>query len=356
VRLVARAAGCETAETPPIQVSPPTPQPVDEDPNHPAVPADGHAVFFPDGRSLAILDGQSLIIHPLEGPSGNEPALLFSRPRLWARGTRRLAVADWTGRVVLATPDGRTRTVDLSGATGLTIPGALTFDGDTLLAGMWNGTIWSFSSLDEHPTALLTHPVGVQLLAVESRPGKSKRLLVGGLDGTLTAYEDGRHSAEYRLEPLLLGIMCRAEHTQIVGEHQVYRLDHGASEPLAVELPVRPLTDTLLGTDLSIALNADGLGVCFDAQLGVHMGFRTVPGARMVCATHDGRLVVFAYPDGSHVLMRDGRIGVTSAHPIAISQDGRLAASSDGKQTIVLPIDELHTGGSELSSSDGDAA
>ena len=66
-----------------------------------------------------------------------------------------------------------------------------------------------------------------------------------------------------------------------------------------------------------------------------------------MCASRDGRLVVFEYPDGSHVLMQDGRIEVTSAHPLAISPDGRLAATSDGRGTLILPVDELRTGAEE---------
>jgi hypothetical protein len=73
----------------------------------------------------------------------------------------------------------------------------------------------------------------------------------------------------------------------------------------------------------------------------------------MVCAARDGRLVVFEYPDGSHVLMRDGRIGVTSAHPLAISPDGRTAASSDGKRTLILPVEELRTGAAQARLADG---
>jgi hypothetical protein len=53
--------------------------------------------------------------------------------------------------------------------------------------------------------------------------------------------------------------------------------------------------------------------------------------------------VVFEYPNGSHVLMQDGRVGVTSAHPLAISPDGRLVATSDGRGTTVLPVEELRT-------------
>lgn len=139
----------------------------------------------------------------------------------------------------MAAPNGQTRTADLASASSLAIPGALAFDGDTLLVGMWNGMIWSLTGPDEEPTVLLEHPAGVQLLAVDGATGGSGRLLVGGLDGTLTVYDDGRPGTTHPLEPLLLGIVRRPGHTLVVGEHHIYRLDDGAPRPLEVELPVR---------------------------------------------------------------------------------------------------------------------
>jgi hypothetical protein len=342
VRLLAQAPGCEPVETAPIQVSPPAPQPSGPDRVYPRLPASGRQAFFPDGRHVAVFDGEDLSIHALDEPDRVlGTAHLAARPRLWVHGTSDLAVADWTGRVVVAAPDGSTSTADLARAPGLTVPGALAFKGDTLLVGMWNGTIWSLANTE--PETVLEHRAGVQLLAVDS----SGRLLVGDLDGVLTVYAEGRADAEYPLERLLLGIYQGPGHTLIVGEHHIYRLDSGAVRPLVVDLPVKQLAAALVGPDLSIVLNDGGLGVCFDAELGVHLGFRTVPGARVVCASRDGRLVVFEYPDGSHVLMHDGRIEVTSAHPLAISPDGRLAATSDGQGTLILPVDELRTGAEE---------
>ena len=342
VRLLARAPGCEPVETEPIQVNPPAPQPSGPDRVHPRLPASGRQAFFPDGRRVVVLNGEHLTVHALDDPDRLQAlARLAGRPRLWARGTDRLAVADWTGRVVVAEADGNTRTADLARAPGLSVPGALVFDGDAPLVGMWSGAVWSLAGAE--PETVLDHRAGVQLLEVDGEG----RLLVGDLEGVLTVYEEGQVKAEHPLERLLLGIHHGPGYTLIAGEHHVYRLDNGSERPLVVDLPVKQLADALVGPDLSIVLNDEGLGVCFDAELGVHLGFRTVPGARVVCASRDGRLVVFEYPDGSHVLMQDGRIEVTSAHPLAVSPDGRLAATSDGRGTLVLPVDELRTGAEE---------
>ncbi|TYK43654.1 TIR domain-containing protein [Actinomadura decatromicini] len=353
VRFVAEAPGCEPAESPPIQVNPPPrpgrTRPADQDRDPPQIMTSGRPFFFSDARALVVLDDDRLTVHGFERRSRvNGAVQLAAPPRLWARGARRLAVVDWTGRVVVATPDGHARAVDLARAPGLAVPGALAFDGSTLLVGMWNGTIWSLAE-DAEPEVLIEHPAGVQHLAVDgpSRWGGGGRLLVADLDGTLTAYEGGRPRAEYPLERLLLGVHRGPGHTILLGERHIYRLDDGASRPLVAELPVQPAADALIGPELSIALNDEGVGVSFDTELGVHLGFRTVPGARPVCATRDGRLVVFEYPDRSHVLMCDGRIGVTSAYPLAISADGRTVATSDGQRILILPTEELHTDAAE---------
>ncbi|TQM85308.1 TIR domain-containing protein [Saccharothrix saharensis] len=342
VRLLAQAPGCEPVETAPIQVSPPAPQPSGPDRVHPRLPASGRQAFFPDARRVVVLNGEHLSVHALDEPGRVQgTARLAGRPRLWARGDARLAVADWTGRVVVVAADGSTRTAELARAPGLAVPGALVFDGDTPLVGMWSGAVWSLAGAE--PEMVLDHRAGVQLLGIDDEG----RLLVGGLDGVLTVYDGGRVEAEHPLERLLLGLHHRSGYTLIAGEHHIYRLGNGSERPLIVDSPVRQVADALVGPGLSIVLNDEGLGVCFDAELAVHLGFRTVPGARVVCASRDGALVVFEYPDGSHVLMQDGRIEVTSAHPLAIAPDGRLAATSDGRGTLILPVDKLRTGAEE---------
>jgi hypothetical protein len=342
VRLRAQAPGCRPVEMAPVQVSPPAPQPGGPDPVRPGLPASGRQAFFPGGRHVVVLDGVELSVNALDAPDrllGN--ARLATRPRLWARGANNLAVADWSGRVVVAAPDGRTSTADLAHGPGLAVPGAMAFHGDSLLVGMWSGSVWSLTAAE--PERVLEHHAGVQLLAVDGHG----RLLVGDLEGVLTVYADGCAEAEYPLDRLLLGIHHGRGYTLVVGEQHMYRLDNGAARPLVVGSPVGQLADALLGPDLSIVLNDEGLGVCFDAELGVHLGFRTVAGSRVVCASRDGRLVVFEYPDGSHVLMQDGRIEITSAHPLAISPDGRQASTSDGRTTLVLAVDELRAAAAE---------
>jgi hypothetical protein len=337
VRLVATAPGCEPVPTPPFEVRAPDEQPSWDEPDRPVLTARGYPVFFPDGRALAALDGRTLAVHTAEHEAAGT-AQLRERPRLWARGERCVAVADWSGRVVLAAPDGRTRVVDLPAPHGgrLNVPGALAFAGDVLYAGMWSGSVWSVSLDADEPEPVLEHAAGVQVLAADG-PG----LLVGGLDGRLTRYTDGRADGEHLLEPVLLAVSRVRNFALVVGEHQVYRLDLTGGRLLRVTQPVTAITGALPGGELTAIVDAAGQGVCFDAELAVRVGFGTVPGARPVGSGAGGRLLVMECPDGSHALVRDGRTTYVSGFPMAVSPDGRRAAVSDGERLLILSPEEL---------------
>ncbi|WP_194891421.1 toll/interleukin-1 receptor domain-containing protein [Catenulispora pinisilvae] len=340
VRLVATAAGCERAvsESFPvrsIEVRPPVGA---QGPG--VLVARGRPVFFPDGRALAVLDDSTLTVYTDRYQSAGS-AELKGRPRLWARGRRLLAVADWAGRVLLASPDGEIRTWDIPAHDGacFSVPGALAFDGDALYVGTWAGEVWSVPLGGEAAQTVLKHPSGVQVLTADRG-----RFLVGGLDGTLAHVMDGRVVAERRLEPVLLGAALVNGFGLIVGEQFVYRLDLAKDQLLRVKQPVTGIAGVLPGSDLTAIVDAEGRFVCFDTELAVRVGFRTVPGARPVDVAEGGRLLVLEHPDGSHSLVREGRATSVSRHPFAVSPDGRRAAASDGSRLVVLPIGELTEG------------
>ncbi|MEV1077567.1 toll/interleukin-1 receptor domain-containing protein [Streptomyces sp. NPDC050211] len=341
VRLVATAPGCEPVTTAPFQVGAPEEQPSWDAGDRPVLPVRGRPVFFPDGRTPAVLDERTLTVHD-PGTAGYEAvgtAELRERPRLWAHGRSRLAVADWSGRVVAASPSGGVQVHDLPASDGsrLNVPGALAFDEeDILYAGMWSGSVWRLSSGDADPERVLDHPAGVQVLAAEGG-----RLLVGGLDGRLTEYAGHRIVDEHDLEPVLLGIARVRNFALVVGEQHAYRLDLTSRHLLRATQPVTSVTGALPGRELTAIVDAKGQGVCFDAELAVRVGFHAVPGARPVGSALDGRLLVLEYPDGSHALVRDGRTTYVCGHPLAVSPDGRRAAVSDGRRLLILPVEEL---------------
>ncbi|MFC8515934.1 TIR domain-containing protein [Streptomyces sp. NPDC057257] len=338
VRLVATAPGCEPVTSEPFEVRAREERPSWDEADRPVVTTRGHPVFFPDGLGLLVRDGRTLTVlsEAYEAVAGAE---LRERPRLWAHGARCVAVADWSGRVILAAPDGRIRTVDLPVRQGarFNVPGALAFGADDVLyAGTWAGTVWRLSLDAEEPERVLEHRGGVQVLA-----DGGEGLLVGGLDGGLAVYRGDRVAAEHTLEPLLLAMARVRDFALVVGERRVHRLDLAGGRLLQVDQPVGPVTGTLPGSRLTAVIDAGGQGVCFDAELAVRAGFRGVPGARPVAAGLGGRLLVLENPDGSHALVRDGRTTYVSEHPMTVSADGGRAAVSDGERLLIVPPGEL---------------
>jgi TIR domain len=348
VRLVATAPGCEPAELaafPVRAMEVPTPQ---GGAGRGVIEARGRPVFFPDGRALAVLDGDTLTVHLADGYEAAGSAKLTGPPRLWARGAGLLAVADWSGRVLLASPDGAIRAWDLPARGGgrprsrFNVPGALAFDGDELYVGTWAGQVWSVPLGDAEPEPVLEHPAGVQVLTVDAG-----RFLVGGLDGTYRYWADGAVAAQGVLEPLLLASALVRDYGLIVGERQVHRLDPARGQLLQVSQPVTGITGALAGSELTAIVDAEGRFVCFDAELAVSVGFRTVPGARPVDSGAGGRLLVLEHPDGSHALVREGRADYVSGHPLAVTPDGERVALSDGSRLVVLAVGELTDGDGE---------
>ncbi|MEU7658051.1 TIR domain-containing protein [Streptomyces lincolnensis] len=337
VRLDATAPGCEPATTAPFRIRAPERQPDLAGSGRPTLAARGRPVFFPDGQALAVLDGHTLTVHTAAHRTAGT-ADLRERPRLWAHGHTCLAVADWSGRVLLAAPDGEIRVWDVPAPEGarFNVPGALSFDGDVLYVGTWAGAVWSLSLGQTPPHRVAAHPAGVQVLAAEGG-----RLLVGGLDGTLTDIGEGRRAEERSLEAVLLSLTRVRDFALVVGEHRVHRWDLTEGQLLQVAQPVAPVTGVLPGEELTAIVDAEGHGVSFDAELAVRVGFHTVPGVRPVGSARHGRLLVLEHPDGSHALVRDGRTTHVSPHPLAVSPDGRRVAASDGRRLLIVPPEEL---------------
>lgn len=341
VWIIASTPGCEPVMTSPFAVLAPGAPAHQEDGDHVVLAMRGRPVFFPGGQAVAVHDGLSLAFHAAGGGPA-AAASLREQPRLWARGRHCLAVADWSGRVVIAAPDGTTRVVDLPAPDGarLHVPGALAFDEDVLYAGMWNGTVWSLSLDAADPARVLEHRAGVQVLAA-SGPD----LLVGGFDGKLAYYAGNAAGARsYTLEPMLLAISLANRFAVVAGHRQVHRLDLATRELLQVTQPVTAIACALPDGELTAVIDALGQCVSFDAELAVRVGFRTVRGARLAAAGGGGRLLVLRYPDSTHALVRDGRTTYVNPYPMTISPDGKRAAISSGEELRLLPAEELERG------------
>jgi hypothetical protein len=239
---------------------------------------------------------------------------------------------------MLVHQDGQARSFDLGGdALALSVPGALCWEGDRIHVGMWNGILWSLSPHTDVPQRQLEHDAGIQALGISG-----DQWLVSGLDGNLAVYTAGRAGVSYAVEPLLLGLRTWPGCAIAVGERQVHRVSLSSGKVLHQRSPVGAIAAACLDGQLAMVVNAAGHGVRLDSELNVRGGFHTSRGARPLGVDREGKSAVFAYPDGSHVLMVDDRVVFSSsAGPLAVSPDGRRVALNDGPAIKVLELAEL---------------
>ncbi|MBB3727881.1 toll/interleukin-1 receptor domain-containing protein [Nonomuraea dietziae] len=324
VRLVAEAPGHEPGVSDAFEVRAQATRPPAAHGTRMAVR--GQPVFLPDGQALAVCSDEALV---LSRYGQSEHVELRTGPRLTATGATCLAVADWTGRVVLTPP---TTVFDAPGK-GLTVPGALAFEGDTLYAGMWNGQIWTVSA-GQPPAPHLRHPAGVQALAVHEGV-----LLVAGHDGRLAVYDKTDLVAEHEVEPLIRGLRGHEGCAVVVGERHVYRVDLDPPRMIRDQLGSGPIAGAWMGESLTVIVHEDGTGLWFDAELAVRAAFRIPAGARPVGADRWGKTVVLDYPGGTRALARDGRVVYTTeAGALAISPDGEHLAMTGPRGITVVPV------------------
>lgn len=335
VRLVAEAPGCEPATSAAFAVVPPSGR-GSGPAGPPPIAASGTPVFFPDGRVLAVLHDAGLSAFE-DGGGKIAEADLGGPVRLWARGERLLAVAGWSGRLVVIDPLGSIRVVELASPPGsLAVVGAMCFVGDHLYVGMWNGTLWSLSPGASQPETQFEHPAGIQGLGTSAG-----RWFLAGLDGSLTV-APGDGEERQVLEPFLLGLRAWADCAVAVGERRSYRLSLSSGKLLAQEFPLGPATEALLDGALGVIVDDEGQGVRFDSELAVRGDFHAARGARPTGVDRDGRIVVFAYADGSHVLMENDRAAFsTTSGPLAVSPDGSRVALTEGGGIRILPLGAL---------------
>lgn len=295
--------------------------------------------FFPDGRTLAVVGGDDFGIYSDQGMPLSHTRIA-GPVRLWASGEKRLAVADWSGQVVLGLPDGTAQVCRFDdGSAGLSVPGAMCFAGDRLYVGMWSGAIWMVDPDSPAPRQVLHHPAGVQTL---TRLGD--QLVFVDLDGRLMRETRGGgvvRVVDQPLESVVLGMWAAADCAVAVGTDRVYRVDIDPPDVIPRKLPVSAVA-TAAAESSCFLVGADGRGLRFDQELNVHGGFWVAPGAEPVELDRAGEVAVFAYPDGSYALMVSERIVLTHlTGPVAVTPDGSRVAIAEESGIRFTTLGEL---------------
>jgi hypothetical protein len=342
VRLVAEIPSGTSANGPFFTVVEPAPVPAaaaSPTENRLLVGEHARLRFTPNGQALVVVDGTDLDVHTVGGTQLSHTTLA-APARLWAAGRTCIAVADWSGQVVVVRPDGTTRTCQLGDAsTGLSVPGSMVFAGDRLHVGMWSGAVWQVDPAAPAPTRVLHHPGGVQALTAVG-----EQLVFVDLRGYLwrrTPDGDVVRVDDRAVDRVVLDLWAAEDCMVVIGDDQVYRVSIDPPEVDAARLPVSAVTSGATGTS-GLIVGTDGRGLRFDPHLTIHGAFRVVPGAELADLDQAGEAAVFAYPDGCHALVMSDRVVFTNtAGPVAVSPDGTRVAIAHASGVRFASVREL---------------
>jgi hypothetical protein len=291
---------------------------------------DGHLAVLLPGR-LEILDGGGRLVG-----AGD----ITGTPRVVRCSDYMVALATWEGLVHVGTAGGHVVTVDLgAGRDGLIIPGDVALGpGRRLHVGCWNGEVYRLTGGEDWPPDLvLEHPAGVQALGL-----LGSSLYLCGLDGRLCRYDDGRRVPwpPHRPEPVVRHLMVTERALVGVGDRGLFRVDLDGQDAYEESLPLGVVAWVFGDTETPVVVDTDGRGVRFDEGLKVRGGFQAVAGCRPSSADQKGDCCVLANPDGSHSLVREGRVVLTHpGGPLAVSPDGRHLALSDERGPAIVPLE-----------------
>jgi hypothetical protein len=324
VCLVARADGMESARSVPFRVvEPPAPR---RPKTPPTIASEGEAIFFAGGRAVLVLHqtvvraytaaGQSLL------PSGE--VTLPGRLRLVRRAGTQIALADWSGNVLLISESGHSQCWAFGGSQGgLVVPGDLAFDDRYLYAGFWSGALFRLS-LTEPPQLVLQHAPGVQALAVVGG-----RFYVSDFDGGLAVFQpDGHRINTETLEPAVWLLRASARGLLAIGDQRAYQVRLAPLVVLSEQLPLGTLTDVFGDSDHPVLLDERGGGARVNAELIFRRRFHVPLGSVPVSADQGGAYCVFRNPDGVCTLLKDDRT-------VFSHTDGTLALSPGGDRFAV---------------------
>ena len=331
--LVATADGCDPVSSDPFTVRAAAMKKRAESDRGAGVASEGDALLVGDDGALILFEPGLLRVI---GADGSERARVSvgGRVRWIKRGQGKALVATWDGAFHALSLDGDASSWSIGGAAGrFSIPGDASLDGPdgAIVAGLWNGEV-AFLRPGAAPQPILRHAGGVQALAVLGR-----RLYVCGLDGNLTVYEGDRVVATHAIERTIRLLQPFPDAVVAVGERKLFHASPARAIVLNQPLPIGPARAALGDTSCPIVVDASGAGIRFDKELFITVAFHTAPGAVPVSTDRDGRVCIFANPDGSRTLMREGRIVFTQPRgTLAVSESGGQAALGGGGRIRVV--------------------
>jgi len=342
VSLVAEVRGVASVSGPPIAVrrhEPPAPLP--RSVSTLAVAGATHAVFLRDGASLVVVGATEALLAGVSGGGIEAPTArvkIDGPVRGVFRGRDRALVAQWDGTVHLLCGDGRANTwspPDDDGA--LHVPGDVAVADGEILVGYWEGSVYRFLPGGDPPAKVLRCLMGVRRLAVFG-----DEILAVEFDDGLSAYRGGKLVNKWHLEPHVVALWGRGRHTIVVGRERIHRLDVAEKSILSEPVGLPDVASVLTDSERPVIVGSDGKAFRFDADVVKSPRFYVPPGSRAVGADDVDHACVFALPDGTHILVRDGVTVLEHREGcLSVSPDGRWVALGDANGLRIVSQKDL---------------
>ncbi|MFH1463070.1 MAG: toll/interleukin-1 receptor domain-containing protein [Pseudomonadota bacterium] len=341
-RLIASAPGLQPCASEPFSIVAPR-ETLGSKPSgdsaapRPVIPCDGEAFFLGRGHTVVTVEPHRLAAWDVGGRLLGE-AQLPAPVRVTAHGDDLVALADWAGNVHLVHASGACTTVSppAPGDGGFHVPGALAVAGERVFVGYWSGDLVQIVP-GQAPTRLLRHEAGIQGLALQY-----PHLYVLGLDDVFVHH--GQQGP-----PLLLPVGERARwlvafstSAVVVGTTRLFHYSARRRTLLADDLGLGRIADAHVATAVPAVLDEDGLGLRFDAELGVRARYGVTPGSTLIAADDAGLVTAVRHPDGSCSLLFGERVACTArTGTLTVARDGALVLASCEGGVCALPLAEV---------------
>lgn len=337
-RLVVSVRGLPPALSAPFRVQAPPVREIAPAPARPPVAPAGEALFFASGKAALVIDAGRAAVHGLAGERFLAPVPLEGPPRVVRRQGGAIVLADWAGHVHRFGDDGAHHhwCVGPAEPGGFNVVGDLALDGAAAYAGLWGGAVWRLSPGEA--AYFGRHEGGVQALAVAGG-----RLYAAGLDGQLALFgRDGRVVQAASLGPDVRLLQAWPDCLVAVGERRAWQVRLPDLRVIPDVLPLGAVAGVLGDVEAPVVIDEEGRGGRVTRELELRGRFATAAGAWPTSADREGRLCVFANPDGSRTLMVDGRTCLTHiGGTLAVSPDGATCVVGGEGGLRAVPLAEL---------------
>jgi hypothetical protein len=288
-----------------------------------------------------VFSSYSIAVHDLAGEKIFE--FPFKNPVRYIRRRNHLSViADWSGEIVMVTDSGEScahqfkqYSSSLSRDWKFSIPGDCTIIRDSVLVGFWNGDIFKFT-LGEKPRLILNHPYGVQALEASD-----SSLFISDLKGGIHVYQNESSVFSEKIEGPVQGMKLFKDGLIIIGGEKAYQLSLNSWKILSETLMLSLVTSVYRGKNDLMVIDETGNGIRIDEDLIFKERFHVTAGAYILFTDASGLFRVFAYPDGTRTLMKDGRIVYTHTGVLSLDDTGMQAILGDEKELNIYDFSYL---------------